>query len=140
MTNDLIKRLREGWIKPLHTPTEFAEAADAIESLRKQLAECELERDAVRLMRDEFGNKWAKAQEQLTTVTKERDELVAALSSIRECVFAAMFEGLQDRLAEEENTDAGSLYDLVMRRLLPMDAYAQAALEKLGADKKGEGS
>lgn len=36
--SDLVTRLRRGWLKPLHTPTEFAEAADMIEQLQAENA------------------------------------------------------------------------------------------------------
>ncbi len=32
---DIVEKLRAKWIRPLFTPTEFAEAADEIERLRK---------------------------------------------------------------------------------------------------------
>ena len=35
--SDLLSRLRAGWIKPLFTPVEFAEAAYEIESLREEV-------------------------------------------------------------------------------------------------------
>lgn len=46
--DDLVKRLRDVWRKPEFKPSEMDEAADRIEELERQLAECQRERDMLR--------------------------------------------------------------------------------------------
>lgn len=57
-----------------------------------------------------------------------QDALVEALEEVVGCFNAAYTEGLIERMAEQENTDAGSLHDLVSRRIMYALTAAQSAL------------
>ena len=54
--------------------------------------------------------------------------LTKALENIAGCFNAAYFEGLLDKLGDETNIDADSLYGLVTRRLQPAHDFALIAL------------
>lgn len=58
-------------------------------------------------------------EQELATITKQRDLAVKALENVKGCFDAAEFEGLSDRI-HEANVEYGSLADLVMRRLSPV--------------------
>lgn len=102
-------------------------AANLIESLRQQLAECERERDELKTWLEDqvceakdFAYKLEGKTVELATVTKERDELVEALKQFAEC---------------DLNDDNCASLEVATRRIRSL---AQAALAKLGADKMGE--
>lgn len=83
---------------------------EEIESLRQQLAECERERDR---WKDNYLRNDAS---EFAAVTKERDELVAAMKKIYKCPFR-----MDLRYPIDE-----------------MHRIAEAALAKVGADKTGD--
>ena len=90
---DLVTRLRRGWLKPLHTPTEFAEAADMIESLQAENARLNRCITEEQNRAEHIGTHGASchtwghrhyecAVRELAAVTKQRDIAVAALKEI----------------------------------------------------------
>ncbi len=64
----------------------------------------------------------------MTPSEKRIQDLENTLREVIGCVDAAYAEGLAEMLAEEKNTDTGSLHDLVTRRLLYTKIYAEEAL------------
>lgn len=78
------------------------------------------------------------AQAALAAIPQRDDSgLVAALKEVVGCFAAADTEGLQERLAEADIYDVGSLADLVFRRLLHALPPAQQALSKAAQAKAG---
>ena len=73
-----------------------------------------------------------KQRNAIKALLSDNERMKAALEEITECFDAAYFEGLIERMTEQENTDAGSLFDLINRRLLPALNIAQAALKARG--------
>jgi hypothetical protein len=60
---------------------------------------------------------------------------VEEIENAYSCFNAAYHEGLLDKLAEQTDTDTGSLHDLVTRRILYAINHLDAALEALRAQK-----
>ncbi len=78
---DIVQRLREGWIKPLYTPSEFKEAADEIEGLRSALSNAGLIIDSLRQQLAEFQKELSDEMDRYDVTNKalvecerERDE------------------------------------------------------------------
>ena len=110
------------WLDAQGTKEHHA-ARDEIESLRKQLAECELEN---KKLRHEIAVMTHGVEDQLATVTAERDELVAALKELMK------YNPRTKHIGGVENgydVPAGAAVCGVLDR-------CEVALAKLGADKK----
>ena len=70
------------------------------------------------------------------TTNTELMALEAELEAAEGCFDAAVSEGLMDRLAKAENTEVGSLHDLIVRRLLPAVWHIQSARAALIVAKR----
>lgn len=63
--------------------------------------------------------------------------LIEALEEIYGCFQAAYAEGLLEELSNQENKDTGSLYDLVIRRLMPALEIADTRLNTINKVLEG---
>lgn len=118
-------------------------AADTIESLRRQLAECERERDEWKVEFKAAYKRETNAEQQLATVTQQRDELAALNARMLVEYEAQMNErdelaaALKDHLALCAEWTDDELRKVNFRNS-SMILNHRALLAKLGADKTGE--
>lgn len=105
------------------------DAADGIESLRQQLAECEWERnDAIRASMNDMN--------QLATVTRERDELKANSDRYELLREMKLYEMMEYRCLPVPIEDADDWFDAQTDAKI-RERYPRATI---GADKTGDGS
>lgn len=71
----------------------------------------------------------AAARQDVPDLVREVERLRKALTNVAGCFDAAFIEGLSDRLAEQDDQSAGTLVDLVKRRLLFANDFARNALQ-----------
>lgn len=121
---------------PMEVEATIQHQAGEIMQLKQQLTECERERDELRMV----AATGAKYVEQLAAVTKDRDELVAALEELVACKdLADKFDSLaQDFYNFATAAVVDEIHAEYLRRKPVAWAAARSALAKLGADKTGE--
>jgi hypothetical protein len=130
MTDDLSKYELIATILSRGSSRGEQEVAKAIDELIAMVRDERIESDhyADLAIVDLGANPTVSWKERAEAAEAENKKLRAALGEVVGCFDAAYFEGLAERLVEHDDTEPGSLADLVKRRLLFAQEAAHTAL------------